>query len=141
MVIFYVALFLFLVTIFPHWVGLLINCPQLNDKLLVPTVTKIYFCNKRLIYANFFSFQLAQMVILRERRKAARLVVPLVVPPHQVWSPTSTTNSIVMIKAMEIRVCGNDYNSGEGFDEHTASLLMTIMRTRRLEAKIYTSTS
>ena len=82
-----------------HWVGLLINCPQLNDKLLVPSVTKIYLCNKTLICANFFSFQLAQMVILLERRKAARLVVSLVVPPHQVWSPTSTTTTIVMIKA------------------------------------------
>ena len=80
------------------------------------------------------------MVILRERRKAARLVVSLVVPPHQVWSPTSTTTTtIVMIKAMKKRVCGDDANSGEGGDEHTPSLLMTIMRTDN-EAQIYTST-
>ena len=92
-------------TIFPHWVGLLINCPHLNDKLLVPTVTKIFLWNKTLIYANFFSFQLAQMQILRERRKPTKLVVSLVVvPPHQIWSPTSTTTTIVMIKAMKIPV-------------------------------------
>ena len=91
-------------TIFPHWVGLLINCPHLNDKLLVPTVTKIFLWNKTLIYANFFSFQLAQMQILRVRRKPAKLVVSLVVLLHQIWFPTSTTTTIVMIKAMKIPV-------------------------------------
>ena len=70
----------------------------------MPTVTKIFLWNKTLIYANFFSFQLAQMQILRERRKAARLVVSLVVLPHQIWSPTSMTTTIVMIKAMKIPV-------------------------------------
>ena len=100
----YVALLLFLVTIFPHSVGLLINCPHLNDKLLVPTVTKIFLWNKTLIYANFFSFQLAQMQILRERRKPTKLVVSLVVLLHQIWFPTSTTTTIVMIKAMNIPV-------------------------------------